>query len=203
MSSNSSDLDESGDWSKGEVISIILVCVIFIGLSFYSILKRNNPRNDTQVLLDEPIVIVNNDPSSEFRSRGLDLCVIHSLPKSKYKKSDHEGVEDEDQKTQKKQNYNAECAICLGEFEEGEWLKHLPNCAHVFHVSCIDSWFQSHSNCPLCRSQVVHHYIMNLTTDNEDDDDDLECSVSSSHAMIENYREGFSQQRDVQSSATT
>ncbi|XLT05287.1 hypothetical protein HN51_044036 [Arachis hypogaea] len=30
---------------------------------------------------------------------------------------------------------NTGCAICLGEFEEGEWLKHLPNCSHGFHGS--------------------------------------------------------------------
>ncbi|KAL5581078.1 hypothetical protein UlMin_013520 [Ulmus minor] len=49
---------------------------------------------------------------------------------------------------------NTECAVCLGEFKQGEWLRHLPNCSHAFHISCIDTWFQFHSSCPLCRSDV-------------------------------------------------
>lgn len=31
-----------------------------------------------------------------------------------------------------------------------------PNCSHVFHVACIDTWFQTHSSCPLCRSGVFN-----------------------------------------------
>ncbi|KAG6631568.1 hypothetical protein CIPAW_13G099800, partial [Carya illinoinensis] len=62
---------------------------------------------------------------------------------------------------EKKTRKETQRAVCLGEFEEGQWLKHLPNCTHAFHVPCIDTWFQSHSNCPLCRSHVydvdIHH----------------------------------------------
>nr|KYP58571.1 RING-H2 finger protein ATL1O [Cajanus cajan] len=70
--------------------------------------------------------------------------VINSLPVFQIKKGEEMAV-------------NVECAICLGEFEEGEWIKLLPNCTHGFHVSCIDTWFRSHSNCPLCRSCVAHY----------------------------------------------
>lgn len=44
------------------------------------------------------------------------------------------------------------CAICLCEFEEGEDLRTLPECLHSYHASCIDMWFYSHSNCPICRT---------------------------------------------------
>ena len=44
------------------------------------------------------------------------------------------------------------CAVCLGEFEEGEELRTLPECLHSFHVSCIDVWLISHPNCPICRA---------------------------------------------------
>lgn len=47
------------------------------------------------------------------------------------------------------------CAVCLSEFEEGEELRTLPGCTHSFHVDCIDMWLYSHTNCPLCRSDLL------------------------------------------------
>ncbi|GLJ39276.1 hypothetical protein SUGI_0801540 [Cryptomeria japonica] len=47
-----------------------------------------------------------------------------------------------------------ECVICLREFVEGERVRVLPNCAHCFHVECIDRWFVSHSLCPICRTRM-------------------------------------------------
>ncbi|KAF3433731.1 hypothetical protein FNV43_RR24834 [Rhamnella rubrinervis] len=47
------------------------------------------------------------------------------------------------------------CAVCLGEFEEGEELRTLPECSHSFHVPCIDMWLYSHPNCPVCRTEAT------------------------------------------------
>ncbi|RVW56966.1 RING-H2 finger protein ATL16 [Vitis vinifera] len=91
-----------------------------------------------------------DDPSQQFHSRGLDSSTVYSLPIAQFKKN--EGPS----------HSNTDCAVCLGEFEEGEFLKHLPNCSHVFHIPCIDTWFESHSNCPLCRTHVY-----DFTMDNE------------------------------------
>ncbi|OAY70443.1 RING-H2 finger protein ATL72 [Ananas comosus] len=49
----------------------------------------------------------------------------------------------------------AECAICLGEFAEGEKVRVLPTCRHGFHVRCIDTWLAAHSSCPTCRSSLL------------------------------------------------
>ncbi|KAK7277766.1 hypothetical protein RJT34_22783 [Clitoria ternatea] len=46
------------------------------------------------------------------------------------------------------------CTVCLSEFEDGDRGRILPNCNHAFHAHCIDTWFRSHSNCPLCRTLV-------------------------------------------------
>ncbi|XP_047960513.1 RING-H2 finger protein ATL52-like [Salvia hispanica] len=48
-----------------------------------------------------------------------------------------------------------ECAVCLGEFEDEDSVRLLPNCTHAFHVSCIDQWFAAHTSCPLCRMPVL------------------------------------------------
>ncbi|KAF6163583.1 hypothetical protein GIB67_022148 [Kingdonia uniflora] len=42
------------------------------------------------------------------------------------------------------------CAVCLGEYQ-GEEMRILPGCHHPFHLKCIGG-FESHSNCPLCRT---------------------------------------------------
>lgn len=49
----------------------------------------------------------------------------------------------------------ADCAICLSEFEEGEGIRVLGRCNHGFHVHCIEQWLSSHSSCPTCRSSCL------------------------------------------------
>lgn len=49
----------------------------------------------------------------------------------------------------------AECAICLGEFVDGEKVRLLPMCHHGFHVRCIDMWLAGHSSCPICRNSLL------------------------------------------------
>ncbi|KAF8642597.1 hypothetical protein HU200_067276 [Digitaria exilis] len=48
----------------------------------------------------------------------------------------------------------AQCAVCLSLVQEGEVVRRLPACMHLFHVGCIDMWLRSHSTCPLCRATV-------------------------------------------------
>ncbi|XP_015575713.1 RING-H2 finger protein ATL72 [Ricinus communis] len=48
-----------------------------------------------------------------------------------------------------------DCAICLGEFSDGEKVRVLPKCNHGFHVRCIDTWLGSHSSCPTCRQSLL------------------------------------------------
>ncbi|KAL1558641.1 RING-H2 finger protein ATL16-like [Salvia divinorum] len=140
---------DSSKWDP-EVIGIVgLVCSIFLLFSYYKILERNcatfrviglsrNP--EQQRRLNQHL----EDFSSQLQSRGLDSYVMHSLPITQINKS----------KDGESNPRISVCAVCLGEFEQEEWVKHLPVCSHVFHVSCIDTWFQTHSSCPLCRSYV-------------------------------------------------
>ncbi|OAY63605.1 E3 ubiquitin-protein ligase ATL4 [Ananas comosus] len=44
-----------------------------------------------------------------------------------------------------------DCVVCLTKFEEGEDVKVIPMCAHVFHPQCIDRWLVLNDSCPLCR----------------------------------------------------
>ncbi|MFS8016735.1 putative transcription factor C2H2 family [Helianthus anomalus] len=50
-----------------------------------------------------------------------------------------------------KQEKHGNCAICLEEYVDGDEIRVLPQCGHVFHIGCIDKWLDSHSSCPSCR----------------------------------------------------
>lgn len=49
----------------------------------------------------------------------------------------------------------AECAICLSEFVEGEGIRVMGQCKHGFHVHCIQKWLSLHSSCPTCRGSCL------------------------------------------------
>ncbi|KAG2695045.1 hypothetical protein I3843_08G171900 [Carya illinoinensis] len=78
-------------------------------------------------------------------NKGLKKKVLQSLPKFTY---DSDGAKNPKLSV-------ADCAICLGEFMDGNELRVLPQCGHAFHVSCIDTWLVSHSSCPSCRQILV------------------------------------------------
>lgn len=47
------------------------------------------------------------------------------------------------------------CAVCIEVLVDDDDVRRL-KCNHVFHMSCIDSWFQKHHvDCPLCRSIFI------------------------------------------------
>ena len=45
-----------------------------------------------------------------------------------------------------------DCAICQEAMEEN--LRKINRCNHLFHRSCIETWFQSGVTCPICRIDI-------------------------------------------------
>ncbi len=74
--------------------------------------------------------------------RGLDPAVIASFPSIAYA----EGC---------MRKEDANCSVCLGDYEAGEMLRRLPVCTHCFHKECIDPWLAAHQTCPLCRVSLL------------------------------------------------
>jgi hypothetical protein len=65
---------------------------------------------------------------------------------------------------------NDTCAVCLGDLEDGDEVRELRNCSHMFHRECIDRWLDyeccggdennegeedNHRTCPLCRTPLL------------------------------------------------
>lgn len=55
---------------------------------------------------------------------------------------------------------DAECPVCLCEFQRGQELRLLPACKHVYHRKCLDRWLDhQHTTCPLCRTSLIPEEI--------------------------------------------
>ena len=46
------------------------------------------------------------------------------------------------------------CIICREEMVAGNTCKKLP-CGHIFHKSCLRTWFQRQQSCPTCRLDII------------------------------------------------
>lgn len=47
------------------------------------------------------------------------------------------------------------CTICRGALNNQSVVRTIKNCGHTFHLTCLDTWFENHRTCPLCRGDVV------------------------------------------------
>jgi len=45
------------------------------------------------------------------------------------------------------------CSICLEKLEDKD-LYQSNKCKHLFHLKCINIWFNNHITCPLCRTKI-------------------------------------------------
>lgn len=82
------------------------------------------------------------EDETQLQQNSIENSVAELIPSHKYHKTGGGGS-------------GGMCAVCLSEFEEGESLRTLPECMHSYHAPCIDMWLYSHSNCPICRYDVV------------------------------------------------
>ncbi|XP_040257914.3 E3 ubiquitin-protein ligase ATL41-like [Aegilops tauschii subsp. strangulata] len=72
---------------------------------------------------------------------GLDAATIALFPSFPYRRDSSASAPDE-------------CAVCLSAVDEGETVRQLPSCKHLFHQECVDVWLLSNASCPVCRGKV-------------------------------------------------
>ncbi|OIW02873.1 hypothetical protein TanjilG_29649 [Lupinus angustifolius] len=80
-------------------------------------------------------------------SDGVPRSCIENLPSEEYNSSKMLKLYDK-----------ISCSICLQDFEDGEMVRILPKCGHIFHLECIDKWLIRQESCPMCRTCVLDHF---------------------------------------------
>ncbi|CAA2987734.1 UDP-galactose UDP-glucose transporter 5B-like [Olea europaea subsp. europaea] len=99
---------EHSDWNPWVMVSVAMVCIITLFFSCFRILQRQcTPSVQRRRLDDNPEA----SPSLRCESRGLDSYIMHSIPITQFEKN----------KDEESCPGNTDCAVCLGEFEEGQW----------------------------------------------------------------------------------
>ena len=79
------------------------------------------------------------------------------------------------------------CCICREPFTEGTVIRKLNRCSHKFHISCIDTWLQSNTTCPLCRSSV-RPLLIDITSDRDNENRDNRENSNRDNDNVRVYR---------------
>ncbi|RDX87008.1 RING-H2 finger protein ATL52, partial [Mucuna pruriens] len=130
---------DNGQPVLGGNVSALLIAMgsaSFVVTVYHLVILCRNQRHVTN----------HNSEQERARSTGENALVPHLIPAHKYQKR---------KKSNDDVDEDGTCAVCLGDFEEGEELRTLPECMHSFHVTCIDTWLHSHSSCPVCRAHAT------------------------------------------------
>ncbi|XP_039058122.1 RING-H2 finger protein ATL65-like [Hibiscus syriacus] len=124
------------------LISRRLVPLILRLLNFFCRRRRRRQRYLASTTTDLDSLPPSDPFDPPLFPYGLDDSAIKTLPRALY--------------TLKTRPNNSpkDCAVCLLELEDNEYVRTLPVCSHAFRVDCIDVWLKSHANCPLCRAGI-------------------------------------------------
>lgn len=137
------------------IVSLSFVLLLVFALHLYArfVLRRQARRRAAVHHLSLTVARAHYSLGEPPNNAGLDPTLIASLPifvfeRKKHKSQSGDNGEDEGD------SCVMECSVCLSNLEDEETARMLPNCKHVFHVGCIDTWLASHSTCPICRTAV-------------------------------------------------
>ncbi|XP_074570444.1 RING-H2 finger protein ATL1-like, partial [Curcuma longa] len=124
------------------IVGVLLAAILVLGYYFFAARccfwrRRSDALDRSQRRLRDDLMMF------AVESRGLGQSEIRQIPTFRYRKETDGSAG------------GGDCAVCLGEFQEEETVRLLPDCFHVFHVDCIDTWLQSNANCPLCRASIT------------------------------------------------
>jgi hypothetical protein len=102
---------------------------------------RNEIHNNDENI-SETILNLLSEITDIINTEELDLQISNTinLKPSEFKEVD--------------KKYTSEtCSICLENFKEDDSVYKL-KCDHVYHKTCLDTWFKIKNNCPMCKKNI-------------------------------------------------
>lgn len=131
---------------------VLLVSVLLVSYICCHTSRRHSPASnpdrttssDGGVILPR-IIFVTEEEDGELENDtvvGLEQSVINSYPKFQFAKEALGPT-------------NTICSICLCEYKKAEMLRMMPECRHLFHLLCLDTWLKLSGSCPVCRNSPL------------------------------------------------
>ena len=101
-----------------------------------------NPGEDEEF---EHEMTINDEVDPDDLIRTMDPAQIDKfIPKKKFDRlvKDHPNLGEDT------------CTICIDFIKNGELLRVIPLCGHIFHAECLLTWLQVNEVCPNCKNEV-------------------------------------------------
>ncbi|KAL8533322.1 hypothetical protein ACS0TY_009640 [Phlomoides rotata] len=128
-----------GGFGYGLGLSLaVLLLFLIITYASYKCNRRPQPHPTATVVRRSSAF---TDTSTSI---GLDAATLSSYPEYTYSQLKRHMCD-----------HSAACSICLGDYKDGDLLRLLPDCGHLFHRSCVDTWLMTHPTCPICRNSPL------------------------------------------------
>ncbi|KAM0023141.1 putative transcription factor C2H2 family [Helianthus debilis subsp. tardiflorus] len=150
MSSTTVTGDDSDSYTTGKsdggvsyVLGLTLFFIIIIIIISYVSYKCTRSTNSQSVPEGD-------DHQLMTVSIGVDEDALMAFPKFTYaekitsNKSDSIGDVN-----------GSSCSICLADYKQDDVVRLLPDCGHLFHCKCIDTWLKANPTCPVCRDSPL------------------------------------------------
>ena len=125
-------------------IGTILFVFLMIAICFH--VQRTSDYQHQQSTGTVPVHSINN-----FHP-GIDEATLRQYPKLLYAEAKlHQG-----------NSTSSCCSICLADYNDTDVLRLLPDCSHIFHLKCVDSWLHLHATCPVCRNSPLPEVMVSV-----------------------------------------